>query len=211
MWYYDNYTVERKDSSLKITADAILVFDHNDNEIVHCGTPKWWDDYLTGKINLCNFNIYFLCSHTVPHGQYNRLTDYKKVWGLEGVEKGFYDNYYENNKGRVYFGIKKGDERQSLSNIESSAIILLPKEIKLDANKVFNIFKDNTFDFSENRVNEYLTLLKVNSLYGGSILLKYNSTHEVSLLIFYDKLDDWFNNDVLASHKGANETIYRRP
>ncbi len=208
--YYCNYIVEREASYLKITAEKFLDFQHSDNELVMQGTPKWWDDYVISKINLCDFNLYFICTYTVIHGQYNRLTDYKKVWGLHEIEKGFYDNYYENTKGRVYFGIQKTNEQQQLKYNGSNTILLLPKKYKLDADKIFNIFKKHKFDFSETKAFEYQVFVEVNKLYEGSILLKYNSTNEVSLVIFGNNLGDWFDNDMLISCEGASETIYRK-
>lgn len=208
--YYYNYIVERENTYLKITAERFLDFQHSDNELVMQGTPKWWDDYVISKINLCDFDIYFLCTYTAVHGQYNKLTDYKKVWGLHRIEKGFYDNYYENTKGRVYFGIQKGREQLSLKHTGSSTILLLPKKFKLDANKIFNVFREHKFDFSKIEAFEHQVLVEVSMLYEGSILLKYNSTNEVSLLIFNNKLEDWFNEDILISHEGASETVYRK-
>lgn len=208
--YYYNYIVEREASCLKITAEKFLDFHYSDSEPVMQGTPKWWDDYVISKIDLNNFKIYFLCTCTVTHGQYNRLTDYKKVWGLHKIEKGFYDNYYENSKGRVYFGIQKVPQQQSLMYIGSSTILLLPKKIELDADKIFNIFKNHKFDFSETKLSECKPFVEVSMIYEGSIILKYNCTNEVSLLLFHKKLDDWFNKDTLISHEGDSETVYRK-
>lgn len=209
--YYYNYLVERWNSHLKITADKFLDFKQSDNELVMQGTPKWWDDYVLSKINLCDFNIYFICMYTVTHGQYNKVTDYKKVWGLHRIEKGFYDNFYENTKGRVYFGIQKGNEQHLLKHIDSSTILLLPKKFELDADKIFNIFRKHKFDFSQESGSGYQTYIEVNMLYNGSYLLKYNSTDEVSLLIFNNQLKDWFDSNILASAEGACETVFRKP
>lgn len=208
--YYCDYLVERETSYLKITANLFLDFQHSDNELVVLGTPKWWDDYVISKINLCEFDIYFLCACTVSHGEYNRLTDYKKVWGLHKIEKGFYDNYYENAKGRVYFGILKGVEQPALNYIGSSTILLLPKTFKLDENKIFNIFRDHKFDFSETKISKLQALAEVSMLYDGSILLKYNSREEISLTIFSNRLEGWFTEDVLSSYEGANETVHQK-
>lgn len=208
--YYYNYIVERNASYLKICAEKFLDFQHSDNEFVMLGTPKWWDDYLISKISLCEFDVYFICTYTAIHGQYNRLTDYKKVWGLHEIEKGFYDNYYENDKGRVYFGIQKDLEKKFLNYTGSSTILLLPKRIKLDADKIFDIFREHKFDFSETNISGTQTLVKISMLYEGSILLKYNSTNEISLTIFNNKLEDWFKTDLLTSHEGDYETVYHK-
>ena len=209
--YYYNYLVERWNTHLKITADKFLDFKHSDNELVKQGTPKWWDDYVISKINLCDFNIYFICMYTVTHGHYNKITDYKKVWGLHRIENGFYDNFYENTKGRVYFGIQKGNEQHFLNHIDSSTILLLPKKFGLDADEIFNIFKKHKFDFSQESVSGYQTYIEVNKLYDGSYLLKYNSEDEVSLLIFNNQLKDWFDSNILASVEGDCETVFRKP
>lgn len=62
----------------------------------------------------------------------------------------------------------------------------------------------------DRKISGIQTLVKISMLYEGSILIKYNSTNEISLTIFNNKLEDWFKTDLLTSHEGAYETVYHK-
>ncbi len=208
--YFQNYTLQRGPRHLKIIADALVNFQHDDNETVEQGTPKWWDDYIADKIDFRNFDMYILCSCTVFYGRYNSVTDHKKVWGLTGLKKGDYDNQYQNARGRVYLGIVKADGKMSFLSSKSSMIFLLPKNVLLDVDKIFKILCEDRFDFLEINSAATQTLERMSRLYRESILLKYTYINEVSLMVFAEDLDGWFSEEILAAHNGANETVCRR-
>lgn len=207
--YYENYSLQRQVLSLKISAEFMAKFKLDDNEPISLGTPKWWDDYVVNQLDFNEFDLYFFCSCTVSHGLYNRITDYRKVWGLRGVNKGIYDNHYQNSIGRVYLGICKGSGESSFRSLLSSTVLLLPKHTVFDAEQAYQILCKEQYNFLEANMENYQTLMKINLLYPNSILLKYTCTNEVSLLIFGSNLKDWFGKEILVSHERASESVYR--
>lgn len=208
--YFQQYFLQRKPQCLKIIADAVVDFQHDDNEIVEEGTPKWWDDYVADKIDFRSFNMYFLRSCTVFHGSYNAVTDHKKVWGLTCTEKGEYDNHYQNDRGRVYLGVVKGDGKVSFLSDRSSMIFMLPKNVPPHADRIFEILREDRFDFLEMTPAACRTLGRIREQYRESIIFKYTHTNEISLTVFGDDLDGWFDEELLAAHSGAGETVCRR-
>lgn len=207
--YFCNYIIEKQPQSIKITADFVADFQHSDNETLMIGTPKWWDDYVANNIDFSNFDLYFLCSRTVYHGQYNSVTDFKKVWGLNKLEKGFYENQYFNNKGKVYFGIIKGDGENSFRSIKSSMVLFIPKGLSINADEIYKIISSEEFDFLEMEEASYKALKEISQLCKGSILLKYTCINEVSLLVFGNTLANWFNKEKLICFNRVREVVPR--
>lgn len=207
--YYENYNIQRSESFLKISVDKLIEFEHNDNEQILQGTPKWWDEYIIEKIDFHKYDIYFLCFCTVFRGCYNAVTDYKKIWGLKNLEKGFYDNQYLNKNGRVYFGVIKGNGEKSFRSTMASTILFLPRKEKFEEERVFEILARNKFDFFTNEELNAQTLKEIRQLFEGSILLKYNCINEVSLTIWGADTEGWFGKECLYLLGGKCDTIYR--
>ncbi len=207
--YFYNYAIEKQSQSIKITADFMVDFQHSDNETIMIGTPKWWDDHVANNIDFSNFDLYFLCSRTVCYGQYNSVTDFKNVWGLNQLEKGFYENQYFNRKGKVYFGIIKGNGEDSFHSIRSSTVLFIPKGLSINADEIYRIISEDEFDFLEMEETSYKTLKEISQLCKGSILLKYTCINEVSLVFFGNTLASCFNEGELGAFNGAMEVVSR--
>ena len=98
---FENYQVIKAPNCLKLSAEDLICFDRIGDEDFALGTPECWDSEFLKKVNIDQFDLYFIYTKTIPYGQYNRITDYKKIWGLNHLEKGEYDNSYENKRGKV--------------------------------------------------------------------------------------------------------------
>lgn len=190
---FENYQVRKSRNYLKLSAEALLYFDRIGEEDYTMGVPESWNLEFLKKVNIDQFDLYFICTKTIPHGQYNRVTDYKRVWGLNHLEKGEYDNLYENKRGRVYFGIKKATGKDSFMQGISPVVLLLPSGSEIDFDELFNYFKNSEFDF-EIEENEDV-LFGIQRIFSESILLRYCVREEVSMSIYGRRAELFFSNE----------------
>lgn len=174
---YDTFKMETQTDYVKLSAEAIIQFkDVRDELYGQCfsfGTPKCWDDAFLEKINILLYDIYYLCTSTVSLGNYNSVTDYKKVWGLIDITPGIYDNSYLIQRGKVYFGIKQVSGKNGFLSAISPTLILVPKEKTILSKEIFNIFERNEFDFLSDYTDGYnLIFSEIQRLIPNSILLR---------------------------------------
>ena len=208
MWYFTYYETQRSASFLKISADAVLEFDRSDFEDVQIGTPKWWDEYVASRIDFEKYDLYLLYSTIVSGGNYNAITDYKAVWELCNIEKGFYDNHYQIGDDRVYIGIQKTSGQSAFLGAHASFVIVQPKAMPFDAKRVYSLLSENAYRFDLADDACYQTLLSVYQLCDDSFLLKYTTFGEHSLMLFGKHVENWFDSDSIQEHKGAQDVAY---
>lgn len=209
---FDVNGIIKEPGHVKLYAEMLVRYENEYSESLQQGTPKWWDDYLLQNIDIDNFNIIFICSCTVPRGQYNRVTDYKKVWNLNELERGIYDNAYMNDAGKVYFGIIQAQGELAFRSNTAATILLVKKEFEVVCEDIFQIFQKYRYDFSAVINSDDSIYSQVCGLYEDSILLRYNCTDETSLNIYGDNIERlFFNLDVSKFNNCEEDVVYRKP
>lgn len=208
---FDLYKIEKCNNAVKIYAERLVQFDALGNEVISRGTPKWWDDCFVHTIDMKMYDIYFLCTHTITHGFYNRVTDYKKIWGLNKLEQGIYDNSYCNEVGKVYFGITKSQDPSAFHSDKASTILMIPSKGEIWGKEIFQILKINKYNFRVPPALGDEVLSEIQKMHKKSILLRYVCDGEISLTIYGDYAEniDFRNN--IYKHKNQEDVIYRKP
>lgn len=171
---FDSYKIIIEPGHIKLYAEMLVQFENEHNENLQNGTPKWWDDYILQNIELEHYYMYFICSCTMPKGSYNRVTDYKQVWGLNGLEQGIFASTYMNNVGKVYFGIIKAEGQMAFRSNTAATILLVKKEYEIVCKDIFELFQKYQYDFRNVNDSENLTLAEVCKLNKDSVLLQYD-------------------------------------
>lgn len=208
---FDSNGIKKNKGHVKLYTEKIVQFENKYCENLQRGTPKWWDDYLLQNITIDDYRIYFICSCTLPNGQYNRMTDYKKVWGLNGLEQGIYDNTYKNDVGKVYFGIIQTQGEEAFRSNIASMIFLVKKEYEIDCDDIFRIFQKCRYDFRNVMNMEDGILVQICDLYKESILLQYNCTKEISLNIYGNNIEQLFSSLNINKYDNyEDDVIFRK-
>ena len=209
---FESYEIIKEPGRVKLYTEMLVQFENNCSENIQNGTPNWWVDYILQNINVEHYHIYFICSCTVPRGKYNRVTDYKKVWGLNKLERGIYDNTYLNNVGKVYFGIIRAQGESAFRSNAAATILLVKKECKILCEDIFEIFQKHQYDFDRFIDSNDLILAQVCELSKNSILLRYNCTGEINLNIYGESIEKLFSElDVSKYNNCEEEVVYRKP
>lgn len=199
MIQFNNYQVEKASNYIKLSAEVLLIFDKNGDEDFKFELPECWNLDFLERINIKQFDLYYIYTKTIPYGQYNRITDYKKIWGLNHLEKGEYDNSYNNERGRVYFGIKKDNGPKTLVQNTSSIVLLIPIGKLIDYDKLFNCFKNSQFDFETNDNGDVLS--NIQQLFLESFLLRYCLSGIVSMSIYGQNAESLFDSEDIKRWK----------
>lgn len=209
---FESNRIKKEPGHVKLCAEMLVQFENKYCEDIQGGTPKWWDDYVLQNIKIEEYHIYFVCSCTLPKGQYNCVTDYKKVWGLNGLEQGIYDNTYINDSGKVYFGIVQTQGEEAFRSSVSTTILLVKKEFEIVCEDIFGIFQRYRYDFGFGNDSENIILTYVCGLYKDSILLRYNYMGEASLDIYGKNIEHIFPKLNISKYDDHEvEVVCRRP
>lgn len=74
------------------------------SEPIQLGTPAYWDDAIEQYCpsDFVTFGIY---GSRQPREKCNRVTNYKQVWGLLGLKKGYPGVFVDCGSDRLYLGI----------------------------------------------------------------------------------------------------------
>lgn len=208
MLIFNDFSIREKNGLYILSANASLQFENLFDESYALGTPSCWDDALVNSISIEDFNIYHICVHTVAFERHNRITDYKKIWGLTNTEPGMFDGMYDSAHGRVYFGITKESATTGFRKPNSSLMMLVPKSQDFHPEPIYSLFKDCSFDFvSTSSYNIFGALQKIVS----NSLVLYYSVEKMTLYIggcegnLFDQKDvDFWNNSNSTS-------IFRKP
>lgn len=172
---------------LMISCKRYFVYESPYDDPPMVGSPKCWDDTFFNRININNYAIYHICGKLVFSGSYNSVSDFKKIWKLANIQKGEFEGSYFTEKGKVYFGITKGYGEESFYSSDSSIMVLLPKEMRLDYFEVFSEFEKNKVEF----------------LYGDATpCLKHLAERYKDSFVLYYIFDDGDNLTVFGSNCG---------
>lgn len=209
MTKFENFTIIPGRDKVLLSAESYVQYDKEETHILTIGTPKCWDDLLCKKIELSNYSVYSIYTHTVLNGMYNRITDHKKIWGLRGIAHGVFDDSYITAKGKVYFGISKGEGAEAFLSSKASLIILAPKNQNIHYGDLFALFKTQGVDF-DCALDPKLQACIQQSL-PNSYLLYYHIAHKTTLLICGHSAESLFGDIDCEGFTGMDMTpVYRK-
>lgn len=209
---FDSYEATINAKHMRLYAEMLVQFNSAQNESISFGTPKGWDELILHCVRIERYNIYYICADTLSKEKVNRITDYKQIWGLIGMQEGVFTGEYTNKTGKVYFGVAGEDSEAPLSSGISAMILLVRKENAFKGEDVFKIFKEHQYIFGEKSDESDQVLIQVSELYEDSILLRYDCMGQVSLDVYGGNVERLFSNvDFDYYNKSEDEAVWRRP
>lgn len=190
---YSNFQLNKEKDCVKISVDSLLVLENKeDDDLVVIGYPKYFDDITELKFPVDkyeNYNIYIL-NVTNP----SRITDYKKIWKLGGFgTNGLYDNYYDGDSGRIYFGITKNYPQFKSSVWMKNISILVPKDTQLPFESIFDFFAENKFDDGCDSKKQDYILSSISKYVKNSIVVNKVLSNGIYLNLYGDKIEQKFD------------------
>ena len=131
---FEKTKIDFDEFSMKLTASYMLEFANQDDNIITVGYPNEWVDCINNiwKGNTTGYIAYKVYGKPMKHGTYNRITTYKKIWGLLNITKGNYDGFYDTFDERVYWGIKVLGDTDELLSTKEDFTVLIPRNKKHD-------------------------------------------------------------------------------
>ncbi len=195
MFIYLNEIELAADNMLTLRADSILEVEENESFIVPY--PTIWDDQILRSINIDEYDIYYICTHSCRFGQYNRVTDFKKVWKLENIPSGIKDGFYDVDEGRVYWGVyKTHGEKGFRMHLSSTTILSLRSSQSQDLDLIYKFWKEKRLGFNKPLSDQLINDLGL--LVNDSYVLHYNGSYSTPILKIYGSNA----NSVFASRNG---------
>jgi len=198
--YYD-YKISAARSCVRLSAVRRIILDKD--ESVPAGTPKRFDEALLKAAPLSKLKKYYLCHETRLASSCNSVTEYKKIWGLQGIEKGLCDAAYTVSGKRFYVGIKEENDEGAVSNIK----IYAPENV-LDPAALCSLLEETGCDLLPNEYIEAFAEIAEGS--PDIIILKYFSGCDCGVDVYTGKAEELF--EALKDHHFPNEseTVFRK-
>lgn len=204
------YELRINSSSVTLSANASLLFDKPGSETINFGTPKCFDNTLIQRLAIEEFSIIHICSKFIAHGFYNSITDYKGIWNMIGLSRGEFDGSYITKKGKVYFGIKCGKGKTCFFSDTSAIMLLVPNELQINNEDIFQRFKKNKVDFSD-RAEINKTLHELVESCQGTLAIHYDVGGERAIDLFGIGCKTIFKEDDFKKWPTHDpELIYRK-
>lgn len=148
MFVYLNET--ERVSKNKITFSAEAVLEVEANETFEAPVPAIWDKQILGSVDIDQYDIYYICTHPRRTGQYNRITDFKRVWKLANLPEGIRDGAYDTDEGRIYWGVYKArGEAEFRKHLSPTMILSLRAEKPLELDSLYALWKKYRIGFDD--------------------------------------------------------------
>lgn len=135
----------KEENHIIFKAKAITLLD-DDEAFERTSIPEWWEKSICRRILRNPYTAYYWCTHCVQHGFYNKVTDYKGIWGLTSLPKGSMNGFYDVDDGRVYWGVIEENEPKALKH-DSNVVILLPENQPFPDKQVKEVFEKHRIGF----------------------------------------------------------------
>lgn len=191
---YNNFQILKSHNFLKIMADEFLELEKEDDDFIIQDTfPKTIESIIENKLVLKNYNAYII--YILKIKNYNKISDYKKIWGICNFEKGgLYDNYYDVEGGRIYFGIKEYLADNQSHPMLNSLCIYLPNLDRELCEEIFCIYKNMKFDLDENSQRYMQLMYNVYGLNKSSILVHKSTREKLQVEICGENVEHKINS-----------------
>lgn len=157
MFRYLNESEQASKDKIVFSAEAVL--EVGADESFGVPVPAIWDERILGNIDIDRYDIYYICTHARRTGQYNRVTDFKRVWKLANLPEGIWDGAYDTGEGRVYWGVYRSRGEAAFRRHLSPTMLLSPRAEKPpEPDSLYSIWKKYRTGFDgvlpEGLVNE---------------------------------------------------------
>ncbi len=135
---YHSYEFTQEDDFLNVCVDYNIQFESNDETFL-VSLPTAWSEKISKKFELETYDCYKIYFIGVKNEKVNRITDYKKVWGLMSLTTGMKDGYYNTSTHKIYLGVEKA--KSVNFSVNSHIMIFKPKNHELNFDKLLSIMK----------------------------------------------------------------------
>ncbi len=181
-------TIEHIKSGVVLSASYMIEFLDEDDNIMSIGYPDEWADlicrlYKGDNTKCVSFKIY---GRSMKNGLHNRITDNKKIWGIQSIPIGDHDGFYDTTDSRIYWGVSISRSIDTLLFGKEDFTIIVPSEVSVETAVIINLLKKENYSFQLATDCAVLSLLQC--LIPKSIIYRlsnYNS--QVMLHIFSDE------------------------
>ena len=191
---FDHYAVVKVKNYIAFSASAAAVVELVGTvEIVEdrC-MPQKWSDALRARIDFAKYDQYSVCICEKTHGNYNRLTDYKGVWGLAELPRGIAEHAYMVERGKVYWGILQTPDAWQWQII-SDVCILLPRGCSFPEDGAKQLWEEARIGFDVRPDKDFFR--KLLKIMPEAVLMHFTTGLDYKLELFGLQVEDLFDAD----------------
>lgn len=199
---YSDYKIDSLENCIKIHAVKKTILDKDVS--IPFGVPKSLNEAIFSIFDTSGLNKYYLFYKSLPENQCNVLTDYKKIWGLQNIEKGMCDTAYNSNGNRIYLGINSENrDNKNISNIQ----VLFPKDYFI-GESILELLKEKKSVLIQDMYIESFAKLTKN--FPQMIILHYFSGASCGVYVYTQRAEDLVDNFKQYDYNSENGTIIFR-
>ena len=147
MMTFQNTRIDIRENFVYLSAEPLIQYRDSRDESIRIVPPSSWTRLLYSNLHGKDYVCYLTYGICLPRGMCNRITDYKKVWGLLHLPKGDFDGDYNVGSNRVYFGVVKQTLQTYLDNPFQRTAIISPSGLTVQYQDVFNCFANCQYMF----------------------------------------------------------------
>lgn len=200
---YSECMLHKEKDHVCFTSKAVALLEQ-DERFERLSIPSWWETAICRKLDIfTSYTAYYCCIYALPHGFYNKVTDYKGIWKLAGLPQGNREFSYDVDEGRVYGGFIEEKHPIKLRH-DANVVILLPKEEKLDDAGCIQLWKAHQIGFMKHPSSTFFTELR--NLLPQAYILHYEETGEAALEVWGKDVEQRFKEaDATGENAGTIE------
>lgn len=181
----------KEENHIIFKAKAITLLD-DDEAFERTSIPEWWEKSICRRILRNPYTAYYWYTHCVQHGFYNKVTDYKGIWGLTSLPKGSMNGFYDVDDGRVYWGVIEENEPKALKH-DSNVVILLPENQPFPDKQVKEVFEKHRIGFFTYPSKAFFEELK--ALLPSAYVIHDSETGDSVLEVWGNKVEQIFEEE----------------
>ena len=155
---YLNETERTAKNKIIFSVEAVL--EVGEDESFDAPVPVIWDERILGGIDIDRYDIYYICTHARRTGQYNRVTDFKRIWKLANLPDGIWDGTYDTDEGRVYWGMYRArGEAEFRRHLSPTMLLSLRMEKPTEPDSLYALWKKYRIGFDDDLPEELVNEL----------------------------------------------------
>lgn len=194
---YSNFQLDKEKNLVFIKADAVCVLENiKDDENIQEPKDNCLKNIVERKIKVLNSKRYYI--YMLKVNDYNKITDYKKIWKLGNfTEKGIFDDFYDIKDGRIYIGISEKALYKNSNFYPLTEITLTCSEkSEIDLKKVTSVFKCHNFSINMTGKSVIETLTALKDIFKEATVI-YKFPHCSKICVLRDDVqNEFFDNDL---------------
>lgn len=193
--YFENYQVDRQIGRIVVSADRVYEAENENDEDMSFDIPAWWIEELINQLHKRKYDGYSFVYCNVLIENVNKVSDYKKVWGLLNISKGMFDDSHYVDKYKTYWGVKTLPPIEFIDWSSNNAwFFFLPKGTPFPKELVREIVTEGKLTFTEDNP---IAMLQIQKSIPNSVIIFIGGIEKCILSVVTENAEKWFMQEMV--------------